>query len=187
MNLTRESIENLYFEERLSVRQIASRLGCSPSTIMKALEDLPLRSKSEAAVGRYEPLSLAGNFEELAYLVGVYLGDGSLVQSSRTELLDIACDAKYPGLIDRFASLVNRVFGKAPVLRGDPTSNCVHIRLYGKGISKTLGMDLGPKMDAICRFQRGLKKTRNLLAGVYVVYLRRMVIYIPGEDATRVL
>ena len=136
---------SLYYEEGLSIRRIASQLGVSPSSIIKALEGLPLRSKSEAAGSRYEPLSLAGTFEELAYLVGIYLGDGSLVQSSRTELLDIACDTKYLGLIDRFSSLVNRVFGKAPVLQKDPASNCVHIRLYGKGISATLGMDLGPK------------------------------------------
>ncbi|MCI0556092.1 MAG: helix-turn-helix domain-containing protein [Anaerolineae bacterium] len=145
MNFTKETVESLYFEEQLSIRKIASRLGVSPSTIMKALEDSPLRSKSEAAVSRYEPLSLAGSLEELAYLVGVYLGDGCLIQSSRTELLDIACDAKYHGLIERFTNLVNQVFGKAPVLQKDPSSNCVHIRLYGTGISATLGMDLGPK------------------------------------------
>jgi len=145
MNLTRESITSLYYEEGLSIRRIASRLGVSPSSIMKALKELPLRSKSEAAASRYEPLSLAGDFQELAYLIGVYLGDGSLVRSSRTELLDIACDAKYPGLIERFTSLVSRVFGKAPALQQDPASNCIHIRLYGNGIAATLGMELGPK------------------------------------------
>ena len=145
MNLTKEFIQSLYFEENLSIRKIASRLGVSPSIIMRALEESTLRSKSEAAVSRYEPLTLVGNFVELAYLVGVYLGDGCLVQISRTELLDIACDSKYHGLIERFTNLVIRVFGKAPVLQKDPSSNCVHIRLYGKGINTTLGMDPGPK------------------------------------------
>ena len=144
-NLTREHIQRLYFENQLSTRQIASRLGVSQSAIMSVLQESPLRSKSEAAKIRYEPLSLAGNHEELAYLVGVYLGDGCLVQNSRTELLDIACDSKYRNLIERFASLVNRVFGKPPVLHKDPFSNCVHIRLYGTGISSTLGFEPGPK------------------------------------------
>lgn len=145
MNLSKETVESLYFEDHLSIRQIVSRLGVGSSTIARMLQESPLRTKSEAAASRYEPLKLSGNLEELAYLVGIYLGDGCLVQSSRTELLDIACDAKYQGLIDRFTSLVSRVFGKAPALQRDPSTNCVHIRLYGTGISATLGMDLGPK------------------------------------------
>jgi hypothetical protein len=144
-NLTTEYILSLYFDERLSIRQIASRLAVDKSTIVRLLQDAPLRSRSEAAEIRQEPLSFVGKLEELAYLVGIYLGDGCLIQVSRTELLDIACDVKYQGLISRFTGLVSQVFGKAPVLQKDESSNCIHIRLYGNGISAVLGVDLGPK------------------------------------------
>jgi len=145
MNLTNERIQRLYFEEKLSTRQIASRLGISQSTVTRALQGSSLRSKSEAAELRYKPLSLDGSHAELAYLVGIYLGDGYLVRSSRTELLDIACDSKYPDLIERFSGLVSRVFGKSPTLHKDLFSNCVHIRLYGEGIGSILGFEPGPK------------------------------------------
>lgn len=144
-NLTKEYIQSLYFDEQLSIRQIASHLGVGKSTIIRTLQESPLRSKAEAAKLRYEPLYLAGNHEELAYLVGIYLGDGCLIQSSRTELLDIACDTKYRGLTERFADLVGRVFGKSPAVHKDRASNCVHIRLYGRGISSILGFEPGPK------------------------------------------
>ena len=156
-NLTREYIQTLYFDEQLSIRQIASRLGVSKSVIIQSLREMPLRSKSVAAELRYEPLSLAGNHEELAYLVGVYLGDGCLVQSSRTELLDIACDSKYEDLIERFANLVTQVFGKSPVIQKDHASNCVHIRLYGRGISSTLGFEPGPKHGRDLRIPTWIK------------------------------
>jgi len=161
-NLTTEYIQSLYFDEQLSIRQIASRLGIGKSVVIRSLEDLPLRSKSEAAEIRYEPLSLAGNDEELAYLVGVYLGDGSLVQSSRTELLDIACDSKYEELIERFANLVTQVFGKLAVIYNDQASNCVHIRLYGRGISSILGFEPGPKHGRDLRIPAWIKENEIL-------------------------
>lgn len=156
-NLTKEYIQSLYFDEQLSIRQIASRLGVGKSTIIRTLQESPLRSKAEAAQLRYEPLYLAGNHEELAYLVGIYLGDGCLIQSSRTELLDIACDTKYKGLMERFANLVSRVFGKSPAVHKDHASNCVHIRLYGRGISSILGFEPGPKHGRDLRIPTWIK------------------------------
>ena len=171
MNLTKETIEKLYFEDNLSIRKIASQLEVSPSTITRILRETNLRSKTEAALNRYEPLSLHGTHEELAYLIGVYLGDGCLVQNSRTELLDIACDAKYPELIDKYVVLVKQVFGKFPSLQEDTASNCFHIRLYGRGISSTLGMKIGSKNKQDLHIPEWIKEnksfTRFCLRGLF--------------------
>jgi LAGLIDADG DNA endonuclease family protein len=145
--INKHEIQRLYVEERLSTREIASLLNISQSSVMVALEAIPRRSKSEAANRHGEPLQFSGRQEDLAYLTGVCLGDGCLVQQGRTELLDIACDTHYPGLIERYSILVGQVFGKEPSCRKVPSVNCVHIRLYGTGIDAILGLGLGSKQS----------------------------------------
>lgn len=38
--------------------------------------------------------------DDYAHLLGLYLGDGHLLMTRRVPLLKIACDLRYPGLID---------------------------------------------------------------------------------------
>ena len=142
-----EEVERLYHDDQLSTWQIAALIGIAQSKVLKLLAGVPKRSKSQAAAIRFEEktLHLQGSQVDLAYLIGVYLGDGCLYQFPRTELLDIACDAQYTNLIARYQRLVEQVFGKSPSLIASRTANCVHIRLYGKGISAVLGFETGPK------------------------------------------
>jgi len=156
-------VERLYVEEHLSTRQIAQLLGVGHTKIVRTLESVPKRTKSEAARlrFRYEPFQLHGSPEYLAYLIGVYLGDGHLAQCERTELLDIACDIKYQKMLNRIANLVTQVFGKSPSVIIDKNSNCAHVRLYGTGISSILGFKPLPKKQQNLRIPDWIKLEKS--------------------------
>ncbi|OGG36721.1 hypothetical protein A2110_00080 [Candidatus Jorgensenbacteria bacterium GWA1_54_12] len=107
---------------------------------------------------------------DLAELIGVIWGDGSIHEFQRTEGLDIASNSENKGFIRRYRSLVKRVFGKGPALYKSKKSQCIHIRIYEKYISKRLGIPTGNrgkksiivpswidrKREYVIRFLRGL-------------------------------
>ena len=168
-----QEVKRLYLEEHLSIRQISQALNVGLTSVTRILSDVSKRTKSEAARARfgYEPFQLHSSLEDLAYLIGVYLGDGHLAKQERTELLDIACDIKYPSMIVRISSLVFRVFGKSPSLYTDKQSNCVHVRLYGTGISQIMGFQLVPKSKQEAYIPEWIKSnlvfSRNCMRGLF--------------------
>lgn len=84
---------------------------------------------------------------DLAELIGVVLGDGSITKFLRTESLRIVGSANNPGFANRYAQLVERVFGKAPHVARRTTSNAINITIYQCFISKRLGIPTGAKGD----------------------------------------
>lgn len=52
---------------------------------------------------------------DYAELLGLYLGDGCISETTRTARLRIACDAKYPGIIGDARALLERAFPENPV------------------------------------------------------------------------
>lgn len=72
--------------------------------------------------------------KEYSYLLGLYLGDGHLVEFQRDcWALRVACDAAYPLIVEeaRSAMLACRRRGKASV-RKVPDSNCLIVVSYSK-------------------------------------------------------
>ncbi|MCP2328047.1 hypothetical protein HDA40_006554 [Hamadaea flava] len=62
---------------------------------------LDLTSESATRCPRcQDPPAPPPDLEAYAYLLGVYLGDGHLVLTSKTPVLRIACDDKYPAIKD---------------------------------------------------------------------------------------
>ncbi|WP_425576425.1 LAGLIDADG family homing endonuclease [Mycolicibacterium sediminis] len=69
---------------------------------------------------------------QYAYLLGVYLGDGCISRARRVWRLRIACDAKYPGIIDLCRTSMNLVMpGQRAAVQRLP-KNCVQVSMYSK-------------------------------------------------------
>jgi hypothetical protein len=66
-----------------------------------------------------------------AYVLGVYLGDGTVSEGHSTSLR-ISCDPVYPGLIDEMAEAIGQLRGRRPHTAFLRTSRCVVITSYWK-------------------------------------------------------
>lgn len=82
---------------------------------------------------------------DFAELIGVVLGDGYIGIFPRTEILRIAGNSNNQGFIQRYASLVEKVFKKKPTVLKRKISNCIDITIYEKYISKRMGIPAGAK------------------------------------------
>ena len=83
-----------------------------------------------------EPSALPAS--EYAHLLGLYLGDGHLASFPRDVYrLSIACDARYPGLVDLVAEAVQTVLphNKVRLVR-HPVHRCVRVQCYSKLLPK---------------------------------------------------
>jgi len=112
----------------------------------------------------YPPLKQNG---DLAELIGVLLGDGNIFKFPRTEALTIASNAKNKGFIQRYSSLIQKIFSKKPKIN-KPYGGCVRIRLYEKNISKRLNFPTGARKNQNTKIPLWVLKNRNYL----IKYLR---------------
>lgn len=104
---------------------------------------------------------------DLAELIGVSLGDGNIFKFPRTEALTIASNAKNKGFIQRYSSLIEKIFSKKPKIN-KPYGGCVAIRLYEKNISNRLNFQTGNRKNKNIRIPRWILDNRNYL----IRYLR---------------
>lgn len=81
--------------------------------------------------------------QELAFLIGLALGDGNITKFPRTECLRIALASKYPGLIDYTKLIIEKVFNKTPNVRKVKDSACYTVTIYQKNLSLRLGIPIG--------------------------------------------
>ncbi len=85
---------------------------------------------------------------DLAELIGVVLGDGSIGVFPRTESLAIFSNSNNSGFIKRYSKLIEKIFHKKPRLtKHGKNTNCIRIRLYEKKISKRLNIPTGKRKD----------------------------------------
>lgn len=84
---------------------------------------------------------------ELAFLIGLILGDGNIYRFPRTECLNITLGTDKPLLIKYSFNLVRIAFGKTPVIVKNKKYKCVNIRLYFSNISKRLNIPSGARRD----------------------------------------
>jgi hypothetical protein len=109
----------------LSDYRVADRTGVSRNTVMRWRRDgFPQLS---APADHWSP---AG--EHYSYLLGIYLGDGSISFPGRckTPRLDVACDSRYRAVVSHITNALGRVFPQA-LVRTDhvPNSHCLHLRI----------------------------------------------------------
>ncbi len=100
---------------------------------------------------------------DLAELMGVVYGDGNIGKFPRTERLIIAANSNAKGFIERYATLVERIFGKKPTLMKVYNSNCVRISVYQNKISKRLGIPSGNRSNIKVTLPVWIKKDSNIL------------------------
>ncbi len=84
-----------------------------------------------ATCGWHHPHDQLGR--EYTYLLGVYLGDGYLVEYARTIGLKVALDVRYPGIIDEVSRSITAVRGQAPHVTRDPSREMVLVTSYWRG------------------------------------------------------
>jgi Homeodomain-like domain len=70
---------------------------------------------------------------DYAYLLGQYLGDGTIYRAGRRSYaLRISSDARYPGIIDECCRVIERVAGRRPAVRYHPQKRLANIVLGWK-------------------------------------------------------
>jgi DNA-binding transcriptional regulator WhiA len=85
--------------------------------------------------------------KNLAFLMGLVLGDGNISKFPRTECLRITLAEKYPKLITYTKSVIRKVFGKTPNTRKVKGSACYIITMYQNNISGRLGIPIGDRSN----------------------------------------
>lgn len=88
----------------------------------------------------YPPFKLS---KELAFLIGLILGDGNISKFPRTERLLISLNARYPKLVKYSSFLLKRFFEKKPSV--ERQGNCIRIWVYQKNIADRLGIPSGSR------------------------------------------
>lgn len=116
----------------------------------------------------YPPLAHNGN---LAELLGVILGDGSLYKHDRCDSLRIVGDASKMEFVHRSAYLIHAVFDKQPRVAKRAGSNGVNITLYERNIAKRLHLPYGSRAQYQFRLPEWIRKdkayTIRFLRGLY--------------------
>ncbi len=126
---------------------------------------------------------------DLAELIGMVLGDGSLHKYARTEGLRIVLPLKKSGMVQRYALLVETVFGKKPSVIPHKTSASMLITLYQKNISERLGVPTGSRHEMahsvpewifqnrefVIRYLRGLYEAEGCIAHHLPTYTHKLI------------
>ena len=74
---------------------------------------------------------MKGNNNNLAYIIGVALGDGNLSNpNGRAIRLRVTCDLKYPKIIERICLTIQKLFPKNKVSIVKRIDSCCDISCY---------------------------------------------------------
>lgn len=109
---------------------------------------------------RYPPLAKS---KELAYLIGLILGDGHLQKLPRVERLEITLGTDKPELWAHTAKILEIIFSKKPKIRFRKTTNCLDLVIHQKRLSKRLGIPLGARGNYKVEVPRWISRNKELL------------------------
>ena len=126
---------------------------------------------------------------DLAELIGVVLGDGYIGQHERTQVLRVVSNSNNQGFIDRYVSMIERVFSKQPAVAKRKNSECVNITIYQNNIADRLSLHVGAKTHRPytlpnwivnsrqfkLRFLRGLYETDGCVAYHPATYTHKFI------------
>ncbi len=82
---------------------------------------------------------------DLAFLIGLVLGDGNISKFPRVECLRLTLGTDKPQLALYAVESIKKVFNKTPSMIKRSNSNCYNVTLYQKNISKRLDIPLGSR------------------------------------------
>lgn len=129
LHISKEKIEELYLNQRLSSRKIAKIFNCAYSTIDRKihLANLPIRNLAEAHI-IYPRRDFSGDLTEKAYLIGLRIGDlrvRKFYKNSETIKLDCGSTREEQiKLISSLFSNYGRVWIGKPNQRGAIQIEC---------------------------------------------------------------
>jgi len=91
IELPRDELYRLYWDENLSSKAIGAKFGCDGLTVIARLRDygIPLKARGWHKLVRYVPDSLLDNWPcaDLAYVVGLIASDGNLQKQNNCMIL----------------------------------------------------------------------------------------------------
>lgn len=100
---------------------------------------------------------------ELAFLIGLVLGDGNIQAFPRTERLTIALGTDKPKLWKYAAVIVEKVFSKKPTVTKVTASECMRVSLYQKEISRRLQIPTGARGDIEINIPKWINENNTFL------------------------
>lgn len=123
----------------LSRSAVSDELSISPSTLAtwesgrvpRQAQALLAGHPACETCGWHHPTGKLG--ATYAYLLGVYLGDGYIIQHARTTALKVALDVSYPGIVNEAARAIGSVRGHEPHIVRDRDRAMVLITSYWRG------------------------------------------------------
>ncbi len=101
--------------------------------------------------------------EQLAFLIGMTLGDGHLEAFPRSERLRIVLGTDKPLLWQHTARVVRNVFSKEPWVHRRKQAACVEISLYQTRLSERLGVPTGDRRRRPVRLPAWIRSDRQYL------------------------
>lgn len=105
--------------------------------------------------------------DDLAFLIGLILGDGNINKMARTECLRITLGTDKPKLWKYVVQIVDNVFDKKPSACKRSSSNCMNITLYQKNLSNRLEIPLGARGNLTIKLPNWIwKNKQNLISAI---------------------
>jgi len=87
-------VKELHGDE-LSIREISRRTGIPRATVQSWVSRRDRQRRSLPPDPNWRPL----DDEQYCYVLGVYSGDGHIVQVGRSACIRVTLDARYPGIV----------------------------------------------------------------------------------------
>jgi len=134
-----------------SLRLIAEKLGLSFSAVRYHVRDIQVETSNLRGPHGRKPNVVRPPLvpsEDLAYLLGVFAGDGCLSRLPRTFKFSIACDNRYPDLIAKYAALLERLTGCPPIVQPRRESKATDVMLHGVDLPTLFGIPCGRKTES---------------------------------------
>lgn len=101
--------------------------------------------------------------QELAFIIGLILGDGHVSKFPRTECLRIALGTDKPALWKYVTKIVRKVFHKNPAVFKCRESACMTITIYQKDLGKRLGVPIGARKQLLVQIPQWVWRSRRFL------------------------
>ena len=108
----------------------------------------------------HKPLKKTVN---LAFLIGLTLGDGNINKMARTECLRITLGTDKPELWKYAMRIIEAVFDKKPSVYKRNAANCVNITLYQQNLSRRLGIPTGARKNLKIKLPTWIWKNKKML------------------------
>lgn len=102
--------------------------------------------------------------KQVAFLIGMMLGDGHIQRFPRSERLRIVLGTDKPLLWQYVAKVVQDVFAKEAWVRKQRRAACVEISLYQTKLSERLGIPVGDRRNCVVRLPERIRSDRRHLA-----------------------